>query len=162
MLNLIINHWDKVLIILFAGLSALFAGLSAWLSYLAYARDKASIRVKINWAMIGMTNGEGIAGISFTAVNHGRRPVIIESMHILLKDQRAFFLPERSPIIAHQSDRLPKTLGEGESISMLFYAPPLIAELENEGLIAQYFCFKDTTGNTYRRKVKRNLLKNRD
>lgn len=94
--DFIIDNWDKIMVILFAGLSTIFAGLSFLVLYLEFRRNNPKIKVKLNRS-IAFFNDENIDFMTCKIVNKGRRPIIIKSFHFPLSDGTSlFFNPNNS------------------------------------------------------------------
>lgn len=156
MLLFLISNWDRVLTIIFAGLGVVFAALSAWLSYLAYKRDRPRVKVTAALSLIGVSEECLIDAIWLEIVNIGRRPINIKNIFIKLKGgKKLMFLSVG--VLAQKDFGLPIILGENESHEITFLQEELRMEIGGNNAFATHFCFTDSSGDQHCCKIKKSL-----
>ena len=111
MIDLIFKNWDKILTIFFAWLSAVFAGISAWLLWLEYRRNNASVKIRMNFAVFSDSwNSHRL--IIFRLENHGRRKVVFSDFYFLTSTWESICFFETSNIFFTWRPHFPVELNE--------------------------------------------------
>lgn len=158
--NFLVSNWDKVMTIAFAGLSAVFAGLSFLVIWREYKRNNANIIVKMN---------QGLAGydpqpfISCNAVNSGRRPITITGFRFLLKDKSSIFFHEalkNGEAFIMPPPKLPLVLEETEKIEVMLHQSALEEAVNNNESRLDSLVFSDSVGNEHKYKISPKKWKN--
>jgi hypothetical protein len=148
-------NWDKITTIFFAGMSAIFAGLSFFILCLEYKRNNPNIVVKMNYSFVDF-NGSLIDCISCAVINRGRRPVKIKGFNFLCKNKKSlFFLPTDHSAFIGGYPKFPQTLGEGESYDFIMRFAALIDVVAEQQANIEFLSFSDSADNTYRYKIKK-------
>lgn len=151
-------NWDKVITIFFAGLSAVFAGLSFVVLFLDYRRNNPRISVNISRAILSSPSAT-VHCLNGTIVNKGRRPILLTRITFLMSNgEHLHFLPG-SPAFVEGFPNFPVTLGEMESFNVVIYADALIEAKNDQQLGLRAICFHDTVDNIYQKKLKRKTWK---
>ena len=141
MIEIVITYWDKIFTVFFAGLSAIFAGISAWLLGLEYRRNNPKIVVKMNLAFLDIS-GRLEDMVVFSIENHGRRTVSISSWYLEDDNKRSMFLFEGSDIF-FQNVNFPRELSEQQTIKVQCYTQILREAVKERGFKIQRICFSD-------------------
>lgn len=146
----IIDNWDNIAILIFAGLSACFAGWAAWLSFLSYKRDNPKIKVNVSVGLAVYTGRGCVDSINCEIVNHGRRFVVINNIFFILRDGRSLvFDCNVADIILSIERSLPAVLEEGTKFMIIFNLFELKKDLKSQNAKIKYLCFSDETGKKY-------------
>ena len=130
--------------------------LSTVLAIREFAKDRRSIKVQCQmgtpWPPVDAYGRHHDDMVIITAVNTGQRPINITGMGFTLSDQRQIVLIED----AFGPRPLPKTLTEGDSVSMNMLVPTLTQEILRErqattqsGIKVRSAFVKDSTGKIW-------------
>ena len=156
----IIQHWDKIMIIFFAGLSAIFAGFSFLVLWLEYKRNSPNIEVKMNSALM-RSDGGLIEYVNCSAVNKGRRPINITGFHFLLKNKQRFFLnPHNTSSFLIKKPEFPQILNEMDIIEFSILLSDLAEGFRDAPSKVKALCFRDTTNKIHKFKIRKKYWNN--
>ncbi|MBI2449623.1 hypothetical protein HYV49_04980 [Candidatus Pacearchaeota archaeon] len=135
----------KNYIMLLAIYGSIISTLGIILSLYNYNRDKAKIKVKASFGVMG--SGKGAEGPFFfvKAINKGRRPVTLSSVGIRVG---------KDDLINIKTISLPRELGEGKSHSEWFTLDEL------RGRDCDFAWYRDETGKIYKSKSIKQKLHN--
>jgi hypothetical protein len=140
------EHGSDILVLVFAALSAVFAGLCFWVLWLQY-RDQCP-RLKIT-----LTAEESGSRFFCRAQNTGSRSLFLESFFFSTRDKYAIFYPEEAPVYARPCPSFPQLLKEGMFVEVVFDLPALVSDFRKGKAIPRYFCFQDVRQKIYRYKI---------
>lgn len=157
-MNWLVSNWDKVTTIIFAGLSAVFAGLSFVVLYLEYRRNNPNISVKVTRGILCLPQATDQC-LNGTILNKGRRPVIMTRLTFLMSNGEHLHFFPGSTAFVEGFPNFPVTLGEMESFTVSIYQDALIEAKTENMLGLRAICFYDTADNLYECKLKRKSWK---
>ena len=145
-----LENWDKYATIVFAGLSAIFAGLSFLVIYLDYKRNNPRVEVKMTRAFANLPQGL-IDCVNCSVLNKGRRPVKIRRFYFLLKDgQTLVFFPNNHSDFLMGYPEFPTTLDETEIMEFTIYLSSLKEAIKDLPASVSSLCFQDTADKIYK------------
>jgi hypothetical protein len=153
-MEFILKNWDKITTIIFAALSAIFAGITVWLTYLSYKRDNPKVIVKANRGFLTYTSGSLRECIICSITNHGRRSIKVKNIYFSTESGANMFFPSTCEILI--SDRqLPLQLAEATTAQFFIDINGLkIALSENKAKI-KALCFSDELDKVYSYRLKK-------
>jgi len=132
-----------------ATFSLLFVGLN-------YLRDRAKIKVKINFGYIctdAYSNG-AMKIIGIEVINKGRRSVTLHGAGFHLSDNRELWIP--LPLF---DLKFPYELNEGKSMTIHAEWDTISKDLDMNGISIKYGWAKDATGKIYKARFKHSFKK---
>lgn len=150
MIQFITQNWDKILTVVFACLSAIFAGISSWLLWLEYLRNNPKIKVSMQNLIFGWNTLPSMLRewVNLRIENHWRRKVLISSWHFETSDWRQFFLLSWSNVFFQEPD-LPIHLEEQGCFEIKLYTNFLKNAIKEKEVSLKKLCFRDAIGNIY-------------
>lgn len=148
MIDLILKNCDKILTIFFAWLSAVFAGISAWLLWLEYRRNNAIVKTRMNFAVFSDAwNSHRL--IIFRLENHGRRKIIFSDFYFLTSIWESIRFLETSDIFFAWRPHFPVELNEQDFFDVKIAQDNFFNYLLEEGKEIDAVYFLDTVWNHY-------------
>lgn len=154
-MDFIITNWDKVMTIFFAGLSAIFAGLSFAVLVFEYKRNNPKIVVKMNRSFANF-GGKLIECVTCNIVNKGRRPIRIDRFFFSLKNgQNLMFFPSNNDAFITGYPEFPQDLNEMSSFSFSIYRDAILEAIADVPYPIHSLCFADAADNVYSYKLKK-------
>jgi len=155
MINFFTMHWDKIMTILFAGLSAVFAGLSFLVIWLDYRRNNPKVIVKMSHAFANF-GGNMVHCVNCSILNKGRRPIKIQRFNFSLKNgETLFYFPNNNSAFPTGFPQFPQELNEMDRFEFLIYLEALVHDLQITPVNVDSLCFADTADNIYSYKIKK-------
>lgn len=157
MKDFIVNHWDKLSTIILAFLGVVFAGLSAFLSWLAYKRDSAKVIVKMNRSIIMFPiNEQSTKLVELDICNTGRRPITIRNFYFEFEGSGKLFFPAKSyEVFVSAPPTFPIKLEESENFNVSLYLDLVIKNVSKTDKKLLRLCFADVSGVIYSSKIKK-------
>lgn len=154
-IDFFINHWDKILVIIFAFLSAFFAWLSFLVIFAEYKRNNPCIKVLMNRSIIPFWDNMK-EYIGCTIVNKWRRSIKIKGIKFILsKGNTLFFANDDWNTFLQGFPDFPIQLNESDSFETFITKEVLEKEFRKSNFEVKYLCFYDTIDNLYKFRIKK-------